>query len=155
MDETKEYLNEIDKSLEKLKTDFNAQLTAISDDKHSFHNNMIDLTAKYPEHKELIQFTVLVNDKLETKQENYSELVSSSFNELILVKKNLIKAIQAKKTNDLNKKGIWKGLLEGSKMFGDLKIILMSIAAILFTILIYIKPEILVGVLKALATLVL
>ena len=150
---TKEYLTEIDTSLEKLKDDFNKQMTAISDEKNRFHNTIIDLTAKYPEHKDLIQFTVLVNDNLETRQENYSDLITASFNESILAKKKLIKAIQPKNDNKKKPLGFWKNLITDSKMFGDLKLMLMSTAVILFIILIFLKPGIVVTVLKSIASL--
>jgi len=155
METIKEYLEEIDTSLEKLKTDFNTQITAIVDEKNTFHNRMIDLTAKYPEHKELIQFTVLVNDKLETKQENYSDVISSSFNELISAKKSLIKAIKSKNDKKDKPTGFWKGLIAGGKIFGDLKLMLMSIAAILFIVLIFLKPGIVLTVLKSITSLIL
>ena len=150
---TKEYLTEIDTSLEKLKDDFNKQMAAISDEKNRFHNTIIDLTAKYPEHKDLIQFTVLVNDNLETRQEHYSDLITTSFNESILAKKKLIKAIQPKNYNKKKPLGFWKNLITDSKMFGDLKLVLMSTAVILFIILIFLKPGIVVTVLKSIASL--
>ena len=79
-------LKRIDNSLEKLQDDFNKQLDAIEDDTHSFHRAMIELSAKNPEHKEIVQFIVLVNDKLETKHKNHSEVMVDSLNEMINVR---------------------------------------------------------------------
>jgi len=160
---TEEALLEIETSLSKLKSDFNMQLSAMEKDVDGFHKAMIDLTAKYPEHKELVQFIVLVNDKLETKQENYAELVSDSFTELINVKMNLVKAIKRKNSMDTKpevsdskeKVGFFKRIYLNTKFIGDLKITLLSIAAILIAILIFISPDILMTVMKMIAEMVL
>jgi len=160
---TEETLFEIESSLSKLKSDFNMQLSAMEKDVDSFHKAMIDLTAKYPEHKELVQFIVLVNDKLETKQENYAELVSDSFTELINIKMNLVKAIKRKNamdakpevSNSKEKVGFFKRIYLNTKFIGDLKITLLSIAAILIAILIFISPDILMTVMKMIAEMML
>jgi len=160
---TESSLLEIESNLAQLKTEFTNQIAAMETDRDSFHKAMIDLTAKYPEHKELVQFIVLVNDKLETKQENYSEIVSASFTELINVKINLVKAIKHKNSMELDKNkknskekvGFFKKIYTNTKFFGDIKITLLSVAAILIAILIFISPDILMTVIKLIGELIL
>ena len=88
-----ERLQEIEKTLDALHKDFNEQVVALSSDRREFHDSLIDLSTKYPEHKELIQFIVLVNDKLETNQHTFGEIIIESFNDLIKTKKVLVKEI--------------------------------------------------------------
>ncbi len=146
-------LQTIDDSLLKLKEDFNKQLDAIEDDTHSFHNAMIELSAKNPEHKELVQFIVFVNDKLETKHKTHSEVMIESFNEMINVKRSLIHAIQQVEAKE--DMSFFRKIFNSTKIFADLKITLISVAAIAIAIVILISPDVVITVLKALAELIL
>ena len=96
-------LHEIEQTLDSLHKEFNEQVVALSADRREFHDSLIELTSKYPEHKELIQFIVLVNDKLETNQHTFGEIVVESFNDLIKTKKTLVKEIIDSKDNVNNR----------------------------------------------------
>jgi len=146
-------LSEVDGSLLKLRADFNKQLSAIEDDTHSFHTAMIDLSAKNPEYKELIQFIVFVNDKLETKHKTHSEVMIEAFNELIDVKRSLIHAITDVKEKE--EQGFFKKIFNSTKIFADIKMTVIGVAAIAIAIVIMISPDIVLTVLKALAELIL
>ncbi|RLC47058.1 MAG: hypothetical protein DRH57_04820 [Candidatus Cloacimonadota bacterium] len=146
-------LSEVDSSLLKLRTDFNKQLSAIEDDTHSFHTAMIDLSARNPDNKELIQFIVFVNDKLETKHKTHSEVMIEAFNELIDVKRSLIHALQEVKDKD--EQGFFKKIFNSTKIFADIKMTVIGVAAIAIAVVVMISPDIVLSVIKALATLIL
>lgn len=105
-------LKEIESSLDQLYSDFNHQLEALGSDSKEFHKSLIELSSKYPDHKELLQFIVFINDKIETKQSMFSDIVVDSFNELVRTKKFLVrKMIEQQKIHDaINapKKPWWK-----------------------------------------------
>ena len=146
-------LSEVDSSLVKLRDDFNNQLASIEDDTHSFHTAMIELSAKNPENKELIQFIVFVNDKLETKHKTHSEVMIEAFNELIIVKRRLVCTLQEAK--DKETQGFLKKIFNSTKIFADIKMTVIGIAAIVIAIVVMISPDIVLSVIKALATLIL
>lgn len=146
-------LQKIDNSLEKLQNDFNRQLDAVEEDTHTFHKAMIELSAKNPEHKELVQFIVFVNDKLETKHKTHAEVMIDSFNEMINVKRNLIHSLT--KEEEAEDMGFFRKIFNSTKIFADLKITLLSLAAIAIAIVILISPDVVLTVLKAIAELIL
>ena len=146
-------LTEVDDSLLKLRIDFNKQLSAIEDDQHSFHTAMIELSAKNPENKELVQFIVFVNDKLETKHKTHSEVLIDAFNELIDVKRSLIQTLKEVKEHE--EQGFFKKIFNSTKIFADIKMTVIGIAAIAIAVVVMISPDIVLSVLKALATLIL
>lgn len=86
-------LREIEDSLKRLHEEFNEQVVTLSTDTKEFHNSLINLVAKYPEHKELIQFIVFVNDKLESNQYMFSEVIVEAFNDLVDSKRALVKEV--------------------------------------------------------------
>ena len=151
-------LKRIDKSLEKLKDDLNRQIQAVGSDNKGFHDSLIDLSAKYPEHKDLLQFIVFVNDKLETNQNIYSEIIIDSLNELIDKKRELIFELdhtESPNKNSNEEKGWFKALLSRLDTLKDIKIISWAIAIIVLVIGSIFAPEVLLSVLKSIAGLIL
>jgi hypothetical protein len=146
-------LSEVDSSLVKLRDDFNKQLSAIEDDTHSFHSAMIELSARNPNNIELVQFIVLVNDKLETKHKTHNEVIVEAFNESINVKRSLIRALQEVK--DKESEGFLKKIFNSTKIFADIKMTVIGLAAISIAIVVMISPDIVLSVIKALAALIL
>ena len=153
-------LIQIKDSLEKLEKDFNVQIEALGKDSEDFHNSLIDLVSRYPEHKELIQFIVFVNDKLETKQSMFSDVISDSFNEIVAIKKQLLYNMieDTEDTNNIDKnvsedipKGFWSGIMSKVKTFKDIKIILITIAIIAVVIGVILAPNEFIAVVKGLA----
>ena len=149
----KKDLKSIDDSLVKLKEDFNNQMDANEDDTNSFHNTVIDLAAKNPEHKELLRFMVFVNDKLETKHKTYAEIYSDAFNELITTKRDLLNTLGCNNTS--KDMGFFRKIFTSTKLFADAKMILISIAAIAIAIGVMISPDVVLSVVKAIAELIL
>ena len=128
----------IEKSIDKLIEEFNRQVVSMDDNKE-FHNTIINLSSKYPEHKELLEFIVMVNDKIETRQSIFSDMIIDSFNELMRIKKEvLIKMIEKERIE--NEKKVFAKLknLKAS----DYKTILFFIAIIIFGAAILIYPDI-------------
>lgn len=93
-------LQKIHDSLIKLQEDFNIQLRALTNDSTSFHNSLIDLSIKYPEFRELLQFIVLINDKVKTDQNLFIDIMSESFNEILKSKQQLIDNMIAKEAKE-------------------------------------------------------
>ena len=151
----KKDLKSIDDSLVKLKDDFNKQIDAIDDDTSSFHNAMIDLTAKNPEHKELVQFIVFVNDKLETKHKTHAEVYSDTFNELITMKRDLLNTLGCDNETKSKEMGFFGKIFTSTKLFADVKMILISVAAIAIAIGVMMSPDVVLSVIKAIAELIL
>ena len=81
----------LDRDLSELKKNFNNQMNAVEGDLKEFHKHLIALSAKYPDHKELLEFIVFINDRIETNQTNFKEVLLESINEIILIKRSLIK----------------------------------------------------------------
>jgi len=150
-------LIQIKDSLERLEKDFNVQIEALGRDSEDFHKSLIDLVSRYPEHKELIQFIVFVNDKLETKQSMFSDVISDSFNEIVAIKKQLLYNM-IEDTDNVDKnigeevpKGFWSGIMSKVKTFKDIKIILITIAIIAVVIGVILAPNEFIAVVKGLA----
>lgn len=89
MDSIRE-LDELYNKLEELKRDFNNQLNGMECDLNEFHKILINLSKKYPEQSELLEFIVFINDKLETNQTQYKQIISDAINRLISYKQIII-----------------------------------------------------------------
>ena len=116
-------LNKIEISLNKLHAEFNSQLNTLGDNPKAFHTALIELSTKYPEHKELLQFIVHINDKLETNHTLFSDVIIDSFNELIQIKKDMLqKLVEIMETiEEIEQK---EGQIKDDKTSGTLKKIL-------------------------------
>jgi hypothetical protein len=128
----------MEKSIDKLIEEFNKQVVSMDDNKE-FHNTIINLSSKYPEHKELLEFIVMVNDKIETRQSIFSDMIIDSFNELMRIKKEvLIKMIEKERIE--NEKKLFAKLT--NLKASDYKTILFFIAIIIFGAAILLYPDI-------------
>lgn len=146
-----EDLVKIEVSLERLHADFNKQLEALGGNSKEFHNAIIELSSKYPDHKELLQFIVFINDKLETNQLMFTEIVVESFNEMISVKKTLVHKMitekGAKKKSVLSK-------VKQTVTLKDAKMVLILISISLISFGVIVAPDTFIAVLKAMGNLV-
>ena len=102
MIENKKELEELYNKLEELKRDFTIQLNDIDIDLREFHKMLMGLTKKYPEYSELLEFIVFINDKLETNQTQYRQIVSEVINKIIDYKKEIINNYKNKQVNQYN-----------------------------------------------------
>lgn len=148
-------LKKIDQSLEQLHKDFNTQLEALGSDNKEFHNALIELSAKYPDHKELLQFIVFINDKLETNQTLFSDIVVESFNELVKVKKTLVqKIIDEKDTKIVNgDDSLWSKVKSTTNLMKNAKMVMTTLAVILLAIGILVAPDMFLAIIKELTVL--
>ena len=144
-------LKKIEASLEKLHIDFNTQLSALQSDAKEFHNCIIDLSAKYPEHRELLQFIVFINDKLETNQKIFEEIIVDSFNELVKQKRGLLSEIIDTKSRTHKEVGILGKIKSYTIGLKDAKLLTTSIAVIAVVAGALIAPDILMNVILAIA----
>lgn len=127
-----EELEKLDVQLIELKKNFNNQLNAIEDDLKEFHKQVITLSSKYPDHKELLEFIVFINDRIEMKQSNLKEVISEALNEILKIKQELIKQnIRARKP---------KGKLESIDL-NSIKWILIIVFGIGLLIVMVVSPD--------------
>lgn len=119
-------LKHIEHSLEKLQKEFNKQMEALHSDINikEFHNSLIQLSSKYPEHKELLQFVVFINDKLENNQYLLNEIIVEAFNDLIETKKSMVRELMEERKNKKRKINFT------IQSITDLKLILIALAII-------------------------
>ena len=120
-------LREIEESLKQLHIDFNEQVVTLSNDTKEFHNSLIDLVSKYPEHKELIQFIVFVNDKLETNQHMFGEVIVEAFNDLVDSKRALVREVIHTKTHLKEQERTCSSKLWNKLKTADVKIVVMGL----------------------------
>lgn len=86
-------INELDKinnELIVLKKTFNTQFNDITFDLKSLHEKLITLSTEFPEHKNLIEFIIFINDRIEIKQTHMKDVLTDTFNELIKVKQEIL-----------------------------------------------------------------
>jgi len=143
-------------SLEQLHKDFNTQLEALGTNTKEFHNTIIDLSAKYPDHKELLQFMVFINDKLETNQTIFAEIVIDSFNESIRNKLTLVqKLIEEKeiKTDTFDNMTIWEKVKSTGYIMKNVKMILTALAVITLAAGAVLAPDMFIEIIKELSKL--
>jgi len=145
-----ENLKDIEKSLHELKHDFNNQLEIIGSSTQDFHNSLILLTSKYPEHQELIQFIVFINDKLETNQSMFSDIIVDSFNQLIDQKEKIVKEMIKSKTTQANtNQNSFSAVLNKAKNLKDVKVLMMYAAIITLAAAAIFAPDAFIKVITA------
>jgi hypothetical protein len=146
-------LEELDMKIADLKRNLNNQVNAIESDISDFHKQLIDLSAKYPQHKQLLEFVVFVNDKLETDHSNFKAVLMESMNELIQIKRDVLKQnIKAKKScmdkfTDMAAEAqqealsFWQSLIGKINSFKDLKWLLTVCLIIIIIVGFIVIPE--------------
>jgi ABC-type bacteriocin/lantibiotic exporter with double-glycine peptidase domain len=135
-------IREISESLEKLQIDFNTQLQHLNTDTITLNKEIIKLSSRYPEHAELLEFIIFVNDKVETRQTIFSEVVIDSFNSLVELKKEMIKEIISRDdiTITAHKPTENKSWIEIIK--SDYKFIGIILAVIIVSLTAMVQPQI-------------
>lgn len=139
-------LDKIDEKLSQLQIDFNKQIHAIEDDVNEFHKQLINLGVKHPDSKELIEFIVFINDRIEMKQTQFEDVLKDTVKQLIDYKKDLIE-INTKivtKVNELDERkppSLWGWAFSKIKTFADIKIIVGLLTVIGLIIMKIFYPE--------------
>lgn len=139
-------LEKIDEKLSQLQTEFNKQIHAIEDDVNEFHKQLINLGVKHPDSKELIEFIVFINDRIEMKQTQFEDVLKDTIKQLIDYKKELV-VINNKmvaKVNELDERkppSMFQWVLSKVKTFADIKIIVGLVTIIALIIMKIFFPE--------------
>ena len=87
-------LERIKRDLEKLDKELSEQIQALDIDKKKdndrLRDDMLKISSTYQDQVLVLRFITFVNDKLETKQQLFSEIVSDTLKELIKNKQELV-----------------------------------------------------------------
>lgn len=145
-----EELSKLDSTLTNLKRDLNTQINLANTKVNEFHKMLIDLSTKYPEHKELLEFVVFVNDKIETNQTNVKEIIIESLNDIISLKKEIIKQIiiSRKKPFSLPSEEVKKGFFDKITSFAEIKFIVVVVLIIVLILSFITAPDATVNALQ-------
>jgi len=126
--------SKLDQKLEKLKYELRNELMEISNNTGDFHKQIIELSTKNPDYKEILEFIVFVNDKLETNQHLYLDVIIDTLNSMIETKRQLLAHLETNEHKATPKKGstndvdLNKGILFKLNQIKDLKMIAWGIA---------------------------
>lgn len=137
-----ERYKELEQRLTKMQNHLDEQINALNNSTSSdFHRNLIELMNTYPELKEFIQFVVSINDKLETRNEVFKELIYNSLREIINIKQQavmeLIKELAAIKQHQEKQKSWWETIKPSLLQ----KQTLITIAFIIGVIGLFVVPD--------------
>lgn len=127
-------IDELITRLEKLKSDFNNQLTLIDNDINEFHKVLLDLVSKYPEHKDIVEFIIFVNDKIKLEQIVMKEVILDTFNELIQIKTETLKIFNQENEDTTNN-------IMTYLQSNDFKHLIYIVAFIIFILMVIIAPD--------------
>ena len=108
--------------LEKLEKDLINDLNNIDVNKDKeLHDNIIQLSAKYPEQGDILKFILFINDLQNTSRANFENIYLDSFSEIVKKKKNILELLseivtEVKKNDSetkqkYNQKYDWKKIL--------------------------------------------
>lgn len=139
-------LHKIDEKLSQLQIDFNKQIHAIEDDVNEFHKQLISLGVQNPDSKEMIEFIVFINDRIETKQTQFEDVLKETVKQLIDYKKDLIeintKIVTKVEEIDARKpQSLWAWTFGKIKTFADIKIIAGFVTVLALIIMKIFYPE--------------
>ena len=148
-----ERYKELEKRLEDILEHLDEQLSELnSNTDKNFHNNLINLISEYPNFKEVIQFVVSINDKQETKNEIFKDVIYDSIKDIVHVKqqavleliKELHKLEEFKSHTHVPENintPIASGAIQYLKQLITPKILLISGAVVLVCVLLFIMPD--------------
>ena len=151
--------NLLNEKLEVFKKESIKQLDAIDFDTKEFHKTLINLLSKYPEHKDLLEFTVYINDRIEMNQVQFKEILKDIIEDTISLKQeHILKDVQYRKAyldkvnvvepaktpeplvlNEPSKNNL--GVFDFMNLLPELKIILLIIFGIVATIGFVVAPD--------------
>lgn len=145
-----EDLKEIEKNLQKLEAALDRQFEAASttSDLDKFHKNLIEILVQSPQEKEIIEFVVFINDRLETKHTITTEIMLETIKDVIKLKHQMVKKIIGLCDNT-KKISLFERFLDFvSDNKGLLMIILISLGVVVFGLVVFLMPEQLIEILK-------
>lgn len=145
-----EDLKEIEKNLQKLEAALDRQFEAASttSDLDKFHKNLIEILVQSPQEKEIIEFVVFINDRLETKHTITTEIMLETIKDVIKLKRQMVKKIIGLYDNT-KKISLFERFLDfvsDNKVL--LMIILISLGVVVFGLVVFLMPEQLIEILK-------
>lgn len=148
--------NLLNEKLEVFKKESIKQLDAIDFDTKEFHKTLINLLSKYPEHKDLLEFTVYINDRIEMNQVQFKEILKDIIEDTISLKQeHILKDVHYRKqwldkTNNIVENNPIQvveepkqksNVLDVLDLLPELKIILLIIFGIVATIGFVVAPD--------------
>jgi len=139
-------LERLDLELREIKNNLNNQLNASSTSIKEFHQNLIQLSSKYPEQKEILEFIVFINDRIETNRTDTKEIIVDSLNQLISIKSQIVRKMIESNVKENSKKG---RLLES---FDDVKVVFIFIVSLGLIIAFVVSPDSFVDSIKYITT---
>jgi len=122
-----EELKEIETSLAELLKDLETQFSAISLESDTLHKNLINLSSKFPNDKEMIQFIVFINDRLETSHTISRDILYDTVKGILKQKQFLIKRLI--KDYDKNVKASESKLMKFMELLKANKVTIIMMAA--------------------------
>lgn len=145
-----EDLKEIEKNLQKLEAALDRQFEAASttSDLDKFHKNLIEILAQSPQEKEIIEFVVFINDRLETKHTITTEIMLETIKDVIKLKRQMVKKIIGLCDNTKKISLFERFLYFVSDNKVLLMIILISLGVVVFGLVVFLMPEQLIEILK-------
>ena len=139
----------LEKKLEEIQIHLDNQIQILDSlDDGKFHNTLIDIIHAFPESKELIQFIVSINDKSETKNEIFKDVIYKTVRDLVSVKQQAVFEIMKELKEQKKQKEQTKSFVDNVKEMITPKIILMTIAAIAALVALFIIPDQLITLVK-------
>jgi len=146
--------DELNKKIDNIILELNEQLSYPIDNK-TFHSTIIKITADYPEQKDLLEFIVHINDKLETKHSIFTDIVLDSLNDILIIKKDMLLKLgevdDKTKENEIKEvEGFFKKITNKilSISIKDFKIISAIIAFIILGIVAIIAPDMVMSIIE-------
>jgi hypothetical protein len=86
-----ERYKDLEKRLQDILENLDSQIAVLNNQNDiGFHKSLINIMSVYPESKEIIQFVVDINDRLETKNEIFKDLVYDSIRNIVYVKQQIV-----------------------------------------------------------------
>lgn len=120
-------LTTIHTELTKIQKDLEQQISALDSDSKAYHSQIISISSQYPEQKELLEFIVFVNDRLETRHTQFEDIINEALGDIVSHKKHIIN-LNKKIANNVDtintKKNVIALLLSKVKTISDVKTLL-------------------------------
>jgi len=139
----------LEKKLEEIQKHLDGQIQILDSlDDGKFHNTLIDIIHAFPESKELIQFIVSINDKSETKNEIFKDVIYKTVRDLVEVKQQAVFELMKELKSQQKQKEPSKSIVDSIQEMITPKILLIAVAAIAAVIALFIIPDQLIALVK-------
>lgn len=90
MEKLSHELHHVHTKLGETQQNFIRQISALDDEMESLHKQILSIGINNPEQKEMLEFIVFINDRLETRQTQFEEILKDVITEILSNKKHVI-----------------------------------------------------------------